>query len=117
MRSKGSRLPPEKLDHSGRVAFTFLLLALILLLAYAGLRPPAPKPASAPAQEFSAERAREVVHGLVGAGEAHPTGTAHNEIVRGGVVDDCRSLGYEAQIQTGFSSDEYGDSATVKNVI
>ena len=117
MRSKGSRLPPEKLDHSGRVAFTFLLLALILLLAYAGLRPPAPKPASAPAQEFSAERAREVLNRLVGDGVPHPTGSVHNEIVRGRVVDEFTRLGYEPQIQTGFSCDEYGDCATVKNVI
>ncbi len=117
MRSKGSRLPPEKLDHSGRVAFTFLLLALILLLSYAALRPPAPKPASASAQEFSAERAREVLNRLVGDGVPHPTGSAHNEIVRGRVVDEFTRIGYEPQIQTGFACDEYGDCATVKNVI
>ena len=117
MRSEGSRLPPEKLDHSGRVAFTFLLLALILLLSYAALRPPAPKPASAAAQEFSAERAREVLNRLVGDGVPHPTGSAHNEIVRGRVVDEFTRIGYDPQVQTGFACDEYGDCATVKNVI
>src|SRR5580692_5967126 len=117
MRSKGSRLPPEKLDHSGRVAFTFLLLALILLLSYASLRPPAPKPASAPPQEFSAERAREILNRLVGDGVPHPTGSAHNEVVRGRVMNEFTRLGYRPQIQSGFSCDEYGTCATVQNVI
>jgi hypothetical protein len=117
MRIKGSRLPPDKLDHSGRIAFTFLLLALILLLSYAGIRPPAPKPASIPAQEFSAERARGVLNRLVGDGVPHPTGSAHNEIVRGRVMNEFTHIGYEPQIQTGFACDEYGDCATVKNVV
>src|SRR3984957_2144407 len=117
MRSKGSRLPPDKLDQPGRVVFTFLILTLILLLSYAGLRPPAPKPTSAAAQEFSAERAREVLNRLVGDGVPHPTGSAHNEIVRGRVADEFTHIGYDPQIQTGFACDEYGDCATVKNVI
>jgi hypothetical protein len=117
MRIKGSRLPPDKLDHSGRIAFTFLLLALILLLCYAGIRPPAPKPASIPAQEFSAERARDVLNRLVGDGVPHPTGSAHNDVVRGRVMDEFTRIGYEPQIQAGFACDEYGDCATVKNVV
>lgn len=108
---------PEKNDSSGRPVFTFLLLALIFLLSYEGLRPPAPKPASAPTQEFSAERAREILQRLVGDGVPHPTGSAHNEVVRGRVVDEFTRAGYEPQIQTGFTCDEYGDCATVKNVI
>jgi hypothetical protein len=110
-------LPPDKPDHSGRIAFTFLLLALILLLSYAGIRPPAAKPASIPAQEFSAERARDVLNRLVGDGVPHPTGSAHNEVVRGRVMDEFTRVGYEPQIQTGFACDEYGDCATVKNVV
>jgi peptidase M28-like protein len=117
MRIEGSRLPPDKLDHSGRIALTFLLLALILLLSYAGIRPPAPKPTSIPSQGFSAERAREVLNRLVGDGVPHPTGSAHNEIVRGRVMDEFTHIGYDPQIQTGFACDEYGDCATVKNVI
>jgi hypothetical protein len=106
-----------KNDSSGRPAFTFLLLALILLLSYEGLRPPAPKSTSSPAQEFSAERAREVLQRLVGDGVPHPTGSAHNDVVRGRVMDEFTRVGYEPQIQTGFACDEYGDCATVKNVV
>jgi hypothetical protein len=108
---------PVKNDSSGRPAFTFLLLALILLLSYEGLRPPAPKSTSSPAQEFSAERAREVLQRLVGDGVPHPTGSAHNDVVRGRVMDEFTRVGYEPQIQTGFACDEYGDCATVKNVV
>jgi hypothetical protein len=108
---------PEKNDRSGITAFAFLLLTLILLSSYEGLRPPLPKPASAPAQEFSAERARATLHRLVGDGVPHPTGSAHNEIVRGQVVEEFTQIGYEPQIQTGFACDEYGDCATVKNVV
>jgi Peptidase family M28 len=108
---------PVKNDSFGRTTFTFLLLALILLLSYEGLRPPAPKPTSAPAQEFSAERARAVLQRLVGDGVPHPTGSAHNDLVRGRVVEEFIRAGYEPQIQNGFACDEYGDCALVKNVV
>jgi hypothetical protein len=120
MRSEERRLPidrPEKNQSFGRIAFTFFLLALILLLSYEGLRPPSPKPTSAPAQEFSGERAREVLHRLVGDGVPHPTGSAHDDIVRARVMDEFTRIGYEPQVQTGFACDEYGDCATVKNVL
>ncbi len=110
-------MSPDTADRPGRIAFTFLLLGLILLLSYASLRPPAPKPASAPPQEFSAERARDILNRLVGDGVPHPTGSAHDEVVRGRVMDEFTRLGYTPQIQTGFSCDEYGTCATVQNVL
>lgn len=108
---------PEITESSGIAAFAFLLLAVILLLSYEGLRPPLPKPASAPAPEFSAERARAILERLVGDGVPHPTGSAHNEIVRAQVMDEFTKIGYEPQVQTGFACDEYGECATVKNVV
>jgi hypothetical protein len=108
---------PETKDSSGLAAFTFLLLALILLLSYEGLRPPVPKPSSAPPQEFSAERARAILHRLVGDRVPHPTGSAHNDVVRGQVMDEFARVGYNPQIQTGFACDEYGECATVKNIV
>jgi hypothetical protein len=120
MRTKESRLPPdtpEKNDNSGRTAFTFLLLAVILLLSYEGIRPPAAKPASVPAQEFSAERARALLNRLVGDGVPHPTGSPHNEVVRGRVMDEFTRVGYAPQIQNGFACDEYGTCGSVNNVV
>ena len=48
-----------------------VLLILTLLLVYVRLEPPAPKPASAPAAEFAAGRARAVLAEL--AGDGRPT--------------------------------------------
>lgn len=106
-----------KTEGFGRVAFTLLILALILLLSYESLRPPLPQSASAPTQEFSAERARAVLNRLVGDGVPHPIGGAHDEVVCGRVMDEFTRIGYKPQLQTGFACDEYGDCATVKNVI
>ena len=107
----------ENSDHSVRIAFTLLLLAAILLFSYEGNRPPAPLPASASAQEFSALRAREVLNRLVGDGVPHPVGSAQDEVVRGRVMEEFTKIGYEPQIQTGFACDEYGTCATVQNVL
>jgi hypothetical protein len=117
MRNGESRLPSETRETSGRIAFTLLLLAAILFLSYQGNRPPQPKPTSAPEQEFSAERAREVLNRLVGDGVPHPVGSPHDEVVRARVMDEFTRIGYSPQIQTGFACDEFGDCATVNNVV
>ncbi|MFZ3216403.1 MAG: M20/M25/M40 family metallo-hydrolase [Candidatus Acidiferrales bacterium] len=93
------------------------LLALILFLSYEGLRPPAPLPANAPATEFSAARARDVLNLLVGDGIPHPTGSAQDDVVRGRVLDEFTKLGYQPAVQTGFACDDMGDCATVQNVL
>ncbi|HEX2777131.1 MAG TPA: M20/M25/M40 family metallo-hydrolase, partial [Candidatus Acidoferrales bacterium] len=83
----------------------------------AGLRPPAPLPSSAPTTEFSAGRAREVLRRLVGDGIPHPTGSAANGVVRGRIVDELTKLGYQPEVQSGFSCDDFGTCATVKNIL
>src|ERR1700761_4196913 len=91
-----------------------ILLFLIILM---GIRPPAPKPASAPVTEFSAERARDVLRRLVGDGIPHPSGSLENSVVRQRVIDELKTIGYEADVQSGFACDEYGDCGTAQNVI
>jgi len=83
----------------------------------AGLRPPAPLPSSVAATEFSAERAREVLRRLVGDGIPHPTGSAANAVVRSRIVDELTKLGYQPEVQSGFSCDDFGTCATVKNIL
>jgi hypothetical protein len=100
-----------------RVLFTLAILAAIFFLSLGGVRPPVPEPPSAPASQFSAGRAREVLHRLIGDGIPHPTGSAANDVVRGRVIAELTALGYAPQVQTGFSCDEYGTCATVKNVL
>jgi Peptidase family M28 len=110
-------LQPEDTPGARRVLPTVAILAVIFFLSVAGLRPPAPQPASAPAAQFSAGRAREVLNHLVGDGIPHPTGSAANGVVRGRVIDELTKLGYQPQVQTGFSCDEFGTCATVKNIL
>jgi len=93
------------------------VLAAILFLAHEGLRPPAPKAVAAPATEFSAGRAREVLNRLVGDGVPHPTGSPANDAVRARVIEEFTKIGYKPEVQTGFGCDEFGTCATVKNVL
>jgi hypothetical protein len=110
-------LPQDPGPASNHAFAVLLILAAIFLLSFEGLRPPAPKPASAPATEFSAVRAREILNRLVGDGVPHPTGGAQNDVVRGRVLDEFSSSGYSPTVQTGFACDEQGDCGTVQNVL
>jgi hypothetical protein len=91
-----------------------ILLFLIILM---GIRPPAPKPATSPVTEFSAERARDVLRRLVGDGIPHPSGSLENSVVRQRVIDELKAIGYEPEVQSGFACDEYGDCGTAQNVV
>jgi peptidase M28-like protein len=110
-------LQPEETPGARRVLPTVAILAVIFFLSVAGLRPPAPLPSSVAATEFSAERAREVLRRLVGDGIPHPTGSAANAVVRSRIVDELTKLGYQPEVQSGFSCDDFGTCATVKNIL
>jgi Peptidase family M28 len=110
-------LQPEETPGARRVLPTVAILAVIFFLSVAGLRPPAPLPASAGATEFSADRAREVLRRLVGDGIPHPTGSAANGVVRARIVDELTKLGYQPEVQSGFACNEFGTCATVKNIL
>ena len=76
------------------VALTALCAALVVRTA----TPPAVVPASAPAAEFSAERALR--HVRVISERPHPTGSADNVRVREYVMAELTALGLEPQLQT-----------------
>src|SRR6202034_96203 len=86
---------------------TAVILIAIFSLAVVSRRPPAPKQASIPATEFSAGRARAVLRRLVGDGVPHPAGSAENDVVRDRILAEFSTLGYQAQVQTGFACDDY----------
>lgn len=111
------RLSQENQRPAGSPLLVVCLLAAILLILLYTSRPPAPKPASVPATEFSAERAREVLRRLIGDGIPHPSGTQQNDVVRGRVIESLKSLGYDPAVQSGFACDEYGDCGYVQNVV
>jgi hypothetical protein len=93
------------------------LFATIASLVFISHRPPAPRPANAPATEFSAARAREVLRQLVGGGVPHPVGSANDEAVRDRIVAILTQLGYKPEIQTGFACNSWGSCAAVRNVV
>jgi len=99
-----------------------LSAALALVMASIGAaalryRPPPARPADAPAQEFSASRAREVLRRLVGDGEPHPTGSPAGARVRQRVVSELERLGYQPRTQEAFACGAVGICARVTNVI
>ena len=101
------------------------LRALITIVALVGLSallvrraslPPAPIPASAPATEFSAERALAHVREI--AQRPHPAGSPDNARVREYVLTQLRALGLDPQVQdaTGVGT-RYAEAGRVRNVL
>ncbi len=98
---------------AGTVAGLLVLCALIVRRAD---EPPAPVPASAPATEFSAERAFAHVREI--AQRPHPAGSADNARVRDYVVRQLHALGLEPQIQeaTGIGT-RYPVAGHIRNIL
>jgi hypothetical protein len=92
-------------------------VVVFVVIALSSLLSPAVNPATAPEQEFSAERAME--HLEVIATEPHPMGSAANARVRDYIVGELRELGLEPQLQTISAPDYFvpGRQVDVINVI
>ena len=95
---------------------------LILVLATASVlwlqAPPAPLPASAPAEVFSAERALVQVRAIARA--PHPLGSAEHDRVRDHLVAAFQQLGFSTRIQKDVVHEAQGRRvvlATVENII
>jgi len=100
---------------------TFLFLVLASALTFRSLVPPAAVPASAPTNEFSADRAFKHLEFI--AREPHPTGSAANARVRDYLVEQLKSMGLGPQVQKAVAATSwdiggapYG-SGVVQNVI
>src|SRR5271169_3164893 len=100
---------------------TFIFILFLAIIAVSYILPPAVVPASAPATDFSAERAIE--HLKVIAREPHPTGSIANTRVRDYIVKQLRFLGLKPEVQKSASTTPwdiggapYG-AGTVENVI
>ena len=97
-------------------AIVLLVFAALLGVALLRFRGPAPKPTSAPPNEFSAERAlafhREVIGDL-----PHPVGSAEHDRVRDRLIARFHALGYETAVQERFSCNAHAQCAPVQNVL
>ncbi|GAC1630353.1 MAG: M20/M25/M40 family metallo-hydrolase [Nevskia sp.] len=95
------------------------LIAIAVLVATVALRyrPPPPKPATASTEQFSSERATTALRNVLGDQTPHPVGSAANARVRERIVAQLRALGYEPELQRGFSCDEWADCGTAENIV
>jgi hypothetical protein len=96
-----------------------VLTPVLLVLALTMWRNtgPAPLPASASDQRFSAHRAMSVLRGLLRDGTPHPIGSAANKLVRERVETELRRLGYDVSVQRRFACNAAATCGTVENVI
>ena len=100
------------------LVLALILLLLVLWVVSVRRQPPAPKPASAPATEFSGARALDVLRELVGDGRPHPIGSPANAAVRDRVLARLRQAGYAPQIQAGVAcSPLYANCARTENIV
>ncbi len=90
--------------------------ALAAVLSLRGNRPPEPLGSGAPADAFSAVRAREVLSRVLGDGRPHPTGSAANAAVRDRIVAEFDRLGLAAVVQRRFACGP-STCATVDNIV
>jgi hypothetical protein len=99
-----------------------LWLTLAVLLALGAFthwadRPPAPQPADAPADVFSAERAAHVLQELVGTGIPHPLASAADARIRAQLVQHLHALGIATELQEGWTCDVVLACGRVVNII
>ncbi|WP_269713651.1 M20/M25/M40 family metallo-hydrolase [Caulobacter sp. NIBR2454] len=81
----------------GKVIAAIASIAGALLIAFLAARPPAPLPADAPAEAFSAARAMVDVEEIARA--PHPTGSLENTRVRAYLAERMTGLGLEVRVQ------------------
>jgi hypothetical protein len=100
------------------LALALALVGAIWLATLAADRAPAAKPLNAPAGQFSGERARALLQGLVGDDRAHPMGSAANADLQGRILGALRALGLDPQVQSGFMvCTAYGVCGMPSNII
>jgi Peptidase family M28 len=100
-----------------RIFLASVVLVAILLLSWVGLQPPAPLPAAAPPDTFSAARAMQFLGRILTDEQPHPIGSAANDTVRSRIVTELSNLGYQPKVQTAQACSELGVCATVNNVV
>src|SRR6185503_4721917 len=94
-----------------------LLFALLELVVWERLTPPPVRPAEAPAAEFSAARAQQVLERLLAEGQPHPTGSAAQAQVRARLLAELEQLGLTPELQSGVACSAEGICAELHNVL
>ena len=90
---------------------------LVAALSLSGYSPPPPAGRDSGADEFSAERAGDMLARILDGGRPHPTGSAENAAVRDRVVAEFERIGYRAEVRRRFVCNRWDTCATVDNVL
>ncbi|HVH45987.1 MAG TPA: M20/M25/M40 family metallo-hydrolase, partial [Labilithrix sp.] len=99
------------------LAITLALFAVVYALALIRYAPPAPAPADAPADRFSATRARDVHRRLVDDGRTRWVGSEGNARGRGVIIAELEKLGWIVEPQHAWSCTFHAACAPVANVV
>ncbi len=91
-----------------------LLVIVVLLIRLSG---PPPKPANAPAGEFSATRAFAAEHQILAGIGPHPIGSAAAATVRERILGVLQSLGYETDVEKVFGCNPHAECGWTQNII
>ena len=96
-----------------------VLAAIVLIGALTAwrLRGPEPKPATAPANQFSAARALQAERDTIGGTIPHPSGSPANQAVRDRIVARMQSYGYAVRTEKRFACSAHPLCAEVENII
>jgi len=89
----------------------WLFIVLVAVLAIQELRAPEPERATAPAGQFSAERAMVYVRAIASA--PHPLGSDANNTVRNYLLAQLSSLGLNPQVFDGTGTTQFRNSAVI----
>jgi hypothetical protein len=100
-----------------RAAAILVVLALLALAVARQLRGPEPKPASAPAGEFSAARALAAERATIGGTKPHPIGSDENHAIRDRLLAHLRGLGYDVHVEQSFACSAHPLCANVQNIV
>ena len=94
-----------------------MVLAGILGILLVRVRGPLPKPASASAADFSADRAAAALRAILAGNDPHPVGSPAHDGVLGRLADHLTRLGYRPVIQRALACNADVTCAPVANVI
>jgi hypothetical protein len=100
-----------------RLAAIFFPLLVVLLLAIWRAQGPSPKPAGAPANEFSSARAMAVLRELLAEQVPHTVATPANARVRDRIVARFRDFGYDVSVQRRFACNATPACGMVENIV
>jgi hypothetical protein len=106
-------------DRRGEGRFWATLLLAVAMLLLIALRDGVPRPAdeSAPADTFSAARARAMLERVLGDGGPHPLGSRDNRGVEERLLSEIRALGLEANVEESLVCNDFGSCAVVRNIV